>query len=193
MKSLGLTQRLHVSWLLAAAGVGIVIGVIGVMRAPYGLFAGWMWLGAGVILALASLVGARRWLVVVALIGGALIGLWRGSLGQVGLEHYQTLIGQTVRLSGRVLEDPDVDKKGQTVLRLGDIVSNDRRLPGSVWVVTRHSQAMKRSDVVTVRGTLTDGFGAFAARMSRAAIERVTREQPGDVAVGVRDWFAERV
>ena len=45
MKSLGLTQRLHVSWLLAAAGVGIVIGVISVMRAPYGLFAGWMWLG----------------------------------------------------------------------------------------------------------------------------------------------------
>ena len=61
-----------------------------------------------------------------------LVGLWRGSVGQIGLEHYQTLIGQTVRLSGRVLEDPDVDKKGQTVLRLGDIVSNDRRLPGSV-------------------------------------------------------------
>ena len=193
MKSLGLTQRLHVSWLLAAAGVGIVISVIGVMRAPYGLFAGWMWLGAGVILALASLVGARRWLIIVALVGGVLVGLWRGSLGQIGLEHYQTLIGQTVRLSGRVLEDPDVDKKGQTVLRLGDIVSNDRRLPGSVWVVTRHSQAIKRSDVVTVRGTLTDGFGSFAARMSRAAVERVTREQPGDVAVGGRDWFAERV
>ena len=75
MKSLGLTQRLHVSWLLAAAGVGIVIGVISVMRAPYGLFAGWMWLVAGVILALASLVGARRRLVIVALVGGVLIGL----------------------------------------------------------------------------------------------------------------------
>lgn len=193
MKSLGLTQRLHVSWLLAAAGVGIVIGVIGVMRAPYGLFAGWMWLVAGMVLALVSLVGARRWLVIVALAGGVLIGLWRGSFGQIGLEHYQALIGQTVRLSGRVLEDPDIDKKGQTVLRLGDIVSNDRRLPGNVWVVTAHNQAIKRSDVVTVRGTLTDGFGAFAARMSRAAVERVTREQPGDVAVGVRDWFAERV
>ena len=60
-------------------------------------------------------------------------------------------------------------------------------------MVTRHNQAIKRSDVVTVRGVLSDGFGAFAARMSRAAVERVTREQPGDVAVGVRDWFAERV
>lgn len=75
MKSLGLTQRLHVSWLLAAAGVGIVIGVISVMRAPYGLFAGWMWLGAGMVLALASLVGARRWLVVVALSGISMYGL----------------------------------------------------------------------------------------------------------------------
>ena len=103
MKTLGLTQRLHVSWLLAAAGVGIVIGVISVMRVPYGLFAGWMWLVAGMVLVLASLVGARRWLVVVALIGGVLIGLWRGSCGQIGLEHYQTLIGQTVRLTRRLM------------------------------------------------------------------------------------------
>ena len=54
-------------------------------------------------------------------ISGGLAGLWRGELGRVGLEVYDSLIGKTTVIQGRVLEDPDIDKKEQTVLRLSDL------------------------------------------------------------------------
>ena len=193
MRQHTLTRQLHCSWLVAAAGLGIVVGVMGAGLLPYGTCASWLWLLAGSLLVAWALIGARRWLLLVALAGGVLIGLWRGGVGQIGLEQYRGMIGQTVQLSGRVVEDPDIDKKGQTVLRLADIRSGSRRLPGNIWVVTAPNQLIKHSDTVVVAGRLVDGFGSFIARMPRAKVEQIVREQPGDVAVGVRDWFAERV
>ncbi|MDO4773644.1 MAG: ComEC/Rec2 family competence protein [Candidatus Saccharibacteria bacterium] len=187
-----LTKRLHVSWLIATAGVGLVAGVMAVVAAPYGYFAHWSWLVAGLTL-LPLFVKQQRWVLMPALIAGLLLGLWRGSVGQVGLEQYERLIGQTVQLSGRVLEDPDVDKRGQTLLRLGDIQVQGRNLPGKVWVVTAKNQTIKRSDIVTIEGKMSEGFAAFAGRISRAKVVKVERPTPGDVAVGVRDWFSERV
>ncbi|QWQ32158.1 ComEC/Rec2 family competence protein [Candidatus Minimicrobia naudis] len=40
---------------------------------------------------------------------------------------------------------------------------------------------------------MTAGFGAFSASIYRAKIISAERPVPGDVAVGVRDWFAGRV
>lgn len=135
----------------------------------------------------------RVWMAVAVLASGVLFGLWHGSLGQVGLEEYQPLVGRVVVLRGVVTEDPDIDKKGNTVLRLSKVQVMERSLPGLVWVTTTQSDAIKRSDIVTVKGKMSDGFGAFAARLVRAKIEGVARPVPGDVAVGVRDWFSERV
>lgn len=187
-----LSQRLHVSWLIAVVSVGMVIGVVAVQWAPYGYCAHWPWLVSGLVL-LPFLVKQQRWVIVLALMAGLLLGLWRGSVGQVGLEQYQQLMEQTVQVTGRVLEDPDVDKRGQTLLRLANIQVQGRNLPGKLWVVTAKNQAIKRSDIVTVQGKMSEGFAAFAGRMSRAKVVKVERPTPGDVAVAVRDWFAERV
>lgn len=187
-----LTRRLHVSWLIAVASVGLVAGVVAVQWAPYGYCAHWLWLASGLVL-LPLLAKQQRWAIVPALMAGLLLGLWRGSIGQVGLEQYQQLMGQAVRVTGRVSEDPDVDKRGQTLLRLANIQVQGRDLPGKLWVVTAKNQAMKRSDIVTVEGKMSEGFAAFAGRISRAKVVEVERPTPGDVAVGVRDWFAERV
>ena len=132
-------------------------------------------------------------MVVLMLVSGIFIGLWRGSLGQIGLDDYEALIGNQVEISGRIIEDPDIDKHDQTVLRLTDLVVQNRQLPGNVWVVTPKNDVLRRSDRVTVLGKMTDGFGAFAGAIYRAEITNVERPVPGDVAVSVRDWFAERV
>jgi competence protein ComEC len=160
---------------------------------PFGMFAGMGWLFLGFVLLLPIVKTQRRWMIVLALVSGVSVGLWRGSAGQVGLEKYEQLIGQQVALSGRVLEDPDIDKRGQTVLRLSDLVFSEHELPGNVWVVTKKTDVIRRSDRVTVSGKMTEGFGSFAGAIYRAEIEQVERPVPGDVAVGVRDWFAERV
>lgn len=188
-----LHRPLHISWLVAAWALGVTVGIIAVVGSPYGSFASLGWLAAGAALSVAACCCRRRWVVIVAVLAGLLVGVWRGSTGQIGLDAYQALYGKSLTLSGRVLEDPDIDKKGQTVLRLADVTVEGRSLPGAVWVVTRKNDAIKRSDVVTVHGKVVEGFGTFSARMSRAQVRHVERPVPGDVAVGVRDWFAGRV
>ena len=188
-----LLRNVHISWLIAAWCLGVVVGVIAVMGSPYGVFSGLHWLVVGVIVLVPLFFTQRMWMVSLVIISGLVVGLWRGSLGQIGLETYEKLVGTEVVLSGRVLEDPDIDARGQTVLRLGDIVIDAHELPGNVWVTTTKNESIRRSDVVTVRGKMTKGFGGFGATMYRAEVVGVERPVPGDVAVGVRDWFAKRV
>lgn len=171
----------------------MTIGVIAVMRLPYGAFSGLHWLLIGGIILLPILKMQRRWMILLVLISGLIIGLWRGSSGQLGLDNYQQIIGSEVEISGKVSEDVDVDRRGQTVLRLSDISIRNHELPGNVWVVTAKNEAIKRSDIVTVKGKLGEGFGSFAATMYRAKVVEVERSVPGDVAVGFRDWFSARV
>lgn len=186
-------QKMHISWLIASWCIGAVIGVIWVMALPYGLFSGAGWLLLGLVVLLPIVKSQRRWMIALAVISGLLIGLWRGGVGQTGLEYYESLFGHSVTLSGRVLEDPDIDKQGRTVLRLGDIEMNESGLPGNIWVVTARNDVMRRSDRVEVGGVIGEGFGSFAGAIYQADVKAVERPVPGDVAVGVRDWFAERV
>ena len=188
-----LTRELHISWLVAAWCLGLTVGVIAVHHLPRSVEFNMLALFGGLVLFVPALVWRWRVLLIVAIISGGLVGLWRGELGRAGLEVYDSLIGKTAVIQGRVLEDPDIDKKGQTVLRLSDLRISGEKLAGQLWVVTADKRPIKRSDIVQVQGKLTTGFGAFSASMYRAKIIRVERPVPGDVAVGVRDWFAERV
>ena len=185
--------KLHISWLIAVWCLGVVVGVIAAMQLPYGMFSGLGWLLLASCLLIPLLKDQRRWMIGLVLISGATLGLWRGGIGQIGLENYQQIIGSQVELSGKIMEDPDVDKQGKTVLRLTDITFQNQELPGNIWVTTAKNDVLRRSDRVTVSGKLADGFGSFAGAIYRAELVNVERPVPGDVAVGVRDWFAERV
>ena len=193
MKRRWLVREVHISWLVAGWCLGVVIGVISSMNLPYGLFSGIGWLLVGILLLVPIIKNQRMWMVAIVLISGIFIGLWRGGVGQIGLDYYQQIIGSQVEISGKVTEDPDIDKRNQTVLRLDNVVMNGRELPGKIWVVLVKNDVIRRSDIVTVKGKMTDGFGAFAGSIYRAEIVNVERPVPGDVAVGMRDWFAERV
>ncbi len=193
MKRRWLVREVHISWLVAGWCLGVVIGVISSMNLPYGLFSGIGWLLVGILILVPIIKNQRMWMVAIVLISGIFIGLWRGGVGQIGLDYYQQIIGSQVEISGKVTEDPDIDKRNQTVLRLDNVVMNGRELPGKIWVVLVKNDVIRRSDIVTVKGKMTDGFGAFAGSIYRAEIVNVERPVPGDVAVGMRDWFAERV
>ena len=122
-------RELHGSWLVAAWCLGVVIGVIDAMSLPYGLFSGIGWLLVGIVL-LAPLANVRQaWILLIVVISGVFVGLWRGGVGQIGLDQYDNLIGRQVVICGVISEDPDVDKRGQTVLRVSDISVQGRELP----------------------------------------------------------------
>lgn len=188
-----LRRRVHVSWLIALWCGVFVIGVALVPGIDQVQFAGGVWLLLGIILGIVSLWRHRIYIMPVAVASGLMIGLWHGSLARSQLNVYTKLIGMTVTVQGTVTDDPDVGKSHEMLLRLGNVRIDGHAVAGSIWVSASGQNDIRRSDAVTVRGKLANGFGSFAAAMYRAQIAKVERPEPGDVARQVRDGFGDKV
>jgi len=186
-----LKKRLHVSWLVAVLAAGVVFGVI--LAQYWSQFHSIVWLLIGGSLAALGFWRGRLYAVVFVLAAGGLIGLWRGSVGQYELVPYENIIGYTTTVTGKVSEDPDTGKNGELVLRLNDAVIEDHKLSGIIWVSANPQPEIRRGDIATVKGKLSEGFGNFPASMYRAKVVSAERPVPGDVAGRVRDWFADAV
>lgn len=184
-------RRVHSSWIIAFASVGIVIGVV--IAREISIFSSIAWLLTGTGFILTAILGGRAWLVIAAIAGGMIIGLWRGSGEAINLGVYEQYLGTEQTITGIVKEDIDTNQRQQSVLRLRNIVIEGRPLTGSMWVTTYSRIDIRRSDVVTLKGKVNEGFGSFAASMYGADIVRVQRTEPGDVALKVRDRFASGV
>jgi len=188
-----LKRRVHVSWLIAIAAVGIVAGVMGAPYVPAGWFGDVVWLVVASLLLAVGFWRGRIYALPVVLLAGLLLGLWRGSVAQAELTPYRNLIGHAVIVSGDVSEDPDIGKSGEVLLRLERVSVDGHELAGKIWISTHGAKDVKRGDVVAVKGKLMAGFGSFAASMYRATMVKMQRPVPGDVAGRVRDWFADAV
>ena len=104
-------------------------------------------------------------------------------------------------LSGVVVEDPDTSES-KTTLRLNQLVllvddgakeGEEVPVDGAVFLTLRVNKAIQRSDRLTVRGKLSDGFGAFTATMYRPSVLKLERPEPGDVFLAARDYLAEKI
>lgn len=182
-------QPVHISWLVALLCLGMSVGLLSsslVIVPVYSI----QWLVVAVILFGVGLYRQRVYIIPVVLIAGCLIGLWRASNYLVKIEPYHELIGQTLSVRGKVREDSDIGKRGEVVIRLGNISVEGREIAGSIWVSSSDNAEIKRGDVVTVRGKVAEGFGSFAASIHSSELLSVERPVPGDIALRVRDWFA---
>ena len=184
-------SKIHPTWHFTFACLGIVVG-IGLAAAWNGMDAAvWSFVGA----ALVAVAFWRRfaYLLVIALIGGMLLGLWRGSIDQQALTVYSQVFGQRVVVRGTVSGDLDNNARGQLVMQLRDLKSGGAEIEGQLWVTTKARTDLRRSDQLTVEGKLTSGFGNFAGTIYDAKVSDAVRETPGDVGVTIRDNFSEKV
>lgn len=186
-------RKIHSAWWIAWASGGIVVGVALVPAMQGGGFASPLWVLAGLILIMLCLWHRYLYLLPLVIIGGLFVGLWRGSMLQSQLAVYQNVIGKAATIQGLVVDDPDIGKKGEVLLRMGNITVNGHVVAGSVWVSMYSDADIKRGDIVTVKSKLSAGFGSFSVAAYKAALQKVERPQPGDVAREVRDWFADNV
>lgn len=186
-------RPLHSSWQIAALAVGIFVGVILAPMLSITWIATLAWFLTGVLLCLIAVTKQTVYMVPFAIAGGLIIGLWRGTAEQTALEAYQPLINTTLTIEGTVSDDRDTDKSGNTVLRLKEVMYRGYDLPGKIWVTLSSEAPVERSDRVTLHGKLQPGFGTFPAAMYRAELIKTERPQPGDIALHVRDWFADAV
>ena len=185
--------KIHPTWQLTTALLGIVDG-LGVSASNFGaVFSSLGWLMVGLVLVLASILRPYRLMLVIALAGGVLIGLYRGGVDHQQLAIFQPLYGHTIRIVGTVSEDPDFNKTNATLLRLVTLSSDGRELPGSIFVTIAEKNTIQRSDRVIIEGELQSGFGSFVGTMYQPKLIAVQRPEPGDVALKVRDNFADHV
>lgn len=192
MLSWQLQRPVHVSWLVALLCLGICAGLFSstLLDVPLRSL---QWVFAALILVVVSFRKNQVYIIPMALVAGAIIGLWRGNNYQVELTPYASIVGQVVTIQGKVKEDSDIGGRGALVLRLGSIVVEGHSIKGSIWVSSSEPADVKRGDIVTVKGRVTEGFGSFSASMFRAEFVGIERPVPGDVALRARDWFADSV
>lgn len=190
MLSMYLNRPLHTSWLVMFACFALVGGIVGARFLPIGMFSSLAWLLAGIAAIISAFVYQKMWFISFAVIGGGLIGLWRGTTQSANLAVYDQLYLRHVTISGSISDDIDINKRAQMVLRLNNVDVRGHHLTGKMWVTLRTHHLLERSDRVTLEGKVTEGFGTFAASVYDAKLIKVHPPTQPDVALRVRNWFA---
>jgi len=184
---------MHSSWHIATASSGIVIGICLSGLAPDGLFYSIAWLLTGAGLIATSVWKSKVWYICFSLLGGLVIGLWRGSVALGEVTGYESLMGETVTLRGVVKEDVETNKRGQTILRLAVVSIDKSGQNGTIWLTANTDKDIQRSDSITAEARLSPGFGSFNASAYSARIISVRPPSTPDIALEVRNWFADGV
>lgn len=187
-----LNRRLHASWFIGWASLGVVVGAAACVVIDYRIFSSAAWLVVAVSICLLVLTKRWAWMPALIFLAGCLAGLWHGSNLRAKLQDYQAYYGQEVVVQGLVTQDTSIGEKGDQRINLKNIIIDGHNLSGQVWV-SAPKKDIKRGDTITIKGKLNAGFGNLSAAMYRVEIVEVVRPYPGDVARRVRDWFGAGV
>ena len=179
-----LKQRVHPTWMLTVLCVGLLAGVAcarlcGPVTPMFAI--------AGGVAILFCFWRQHAWMFALMLCGGMLVGLWRGGLEMQGLSVYKSAIGTTTTITGIVSADPQM-ARGKQAVSLDAITAGGRRIAGTVYATTNETPVLRRGDVVTLHGKVTDGHGNYAASMYLASIKKA--ERPNNVFLDIRDSFS---
>ncbi len=186
-------KKYHVSWLIGALSLGILVGVVLAVFLDANYFSGVEWLVVSASLMIVSVINRKLLAIFLLILAGVSFGLWRGSIVLVEISRYDNLYGKIVVVEGRVAEDPGISSDGNTQLRLQNVFVNDVRMNGQLWVGLQDGSDIKRSDTVTLEGKLSKGFGNIPAALFKARLAFVVRQDYVDVGRDVRDSFSEGV
>ncbi len=193
-------QKLHPSYHFYTTLLGFLLAVALIMLAnppatilPSGPLA----LVLALLVFLIALSRPKRWTLILALFAGLLFGSARLAPELHAREQWQTLISQTIQLTGQLAEDPDISGS-QTALRLKNLqisqTNHSISLPGTAYIqLSGLHDDLLRSDQLTLEGTVSEGFGTFVLTMRRPEIVDWQRADPGDLFAKIKTWFSSQV
>jgi competence protein ComEC len=186
-------KKLHVSWFIAWASFGILVGTAASVFPLTKVFTDIAWPIVSICIFIVAIINHRVQLILLALAAGLMLGLWRGAVERQAISNYQSFYGESINLSGKIIEDVSYGPHGDQRLRIGFVRINGTPLPEEVWVSTNSNLEIKRGDIITVSGKLGKGFGNIPASMYYAKIVSVERPYPGDLGRRARDKFANGI
>ncbi len=182
-------KRFHVSYLIAWLGVGLLLGLL--LGHEWILGAGTMVLFVGLVLMLGAIRSQRWWAIPAIVLAGISFGMLRGSEVANAYDAYRPHFEQSVTASGMMSSDAQTATSGRQKLTLTRVRINGSEHPGEIFVTVFGKNTLKRGDIVTVSGTLREGFASYGASMTAGKVTHLMRG--GDVIRDIREKFAETV
>ena len=181
--------RVRRTTLIALLALSFLVG-LGLAQLG-GTLLGWTW---PVLASLLLFLAYKKKLIIallVVVVAGLILGIWRGSEQLAELKGYQPFLQQKVIVRGEVVEDPTYDDKGMLDFRLQKVAVGDSPLPGQVRVKTFSFVDVRRGDLLQAEGKLVDGFGNYQAAIYYAVAEVITKNQ--NIIDNLRHGFAASV
>jgi competence protein ComEC len=180
--------------MIVSLTIGIILGVVMSFAINIWLFSSPLWLAVAAALLVFSILKPKPLTLLLALLSGLLLGSFRANLDLGDRAYIDQFIGQSIEIKGTISEDPDLSD-GKLSLRLNHLIFGDtHETSGTIYVqLSSRSQNLRRSDIVTLKGKLSSGFGSFAATLFRPELLKIERPDPPDLALELRDDFADAV
>lgn len=191
-----LFTTIHPSWHFYAATAGAFLGIIVSVSMSIYFCASFLWLLLALALLLIVLRLPFRVTLVFAFLAGLIIGNFRASPTLLGQIFFQSNIGQTVTLTGKVSDDPDFSTNTIHLNHLCLRFSQDDEevcQDGTAYVRLGNKLDLERSDQITVQGKLGEGFGTYVTSIFRPTVLAIEKATPGDVFAKFKNFFASQV
>lgn len=192
MKHRFLTKKIHPYYFTVFGCMGIIVGILLALLLPDQQFSMGSWLVISLFLVAISYVKFRRFFVITIFVAGLILGLWRMSIYELGKQNFRNFIGQTKIFVGQVSDDVNYGPGGDLRFKLNNLRVDGHKIKGEMWLSTREDLRLKRSDQVTVKGKINEGFGGFSASMSGVDVIEITNNSKNDLGLIVRDKFSEK-
>lgn len=214
-------KTIHSSWCFYAAIWAILAGIIISLVTRAALCTGAFWLLAAGILLFIALLRSTPLTMCFAIAAGLIFANLRVSPGLIDRDMLSQLAGQTITISGVISEDPDFGDSSPSI-RINRLTlyppgserelsqpsnstvtedalspENDQRsvfaLSGTIYVKLARQLDLERSDTITLRGKLSEGFGTFAGTLFRPEVINIEKLAPGDIFAKFKNSFAELI
>ncbi len=182
-------RDIHSSWRIALAALAFVVGVASAVVVKFPVL-----LGAILLMPMIAILFIRAVYILPFIVSGwVCVGISYGSLYLAGRGMYDSVIGSSSTIRGKVKEDISKSSSGSFSLQIDSVTIDDIAFPGVILVTGRTTGGALRGDVITFSGQIREGFGSFPASATMNTIISVERYGFGDAGRAVRDWFADKV
>lgn len=191
-------RKLHPSWVLLVFAGGVIGSCIVVPILRIQFFSSCVWLFLAIVLLVLAIIIARKWVLVLVLCAGFLIVSFRATPDFIAQDYFSKLINQTITITGKIVKDPSVSEDGRINFDLTDLKKDGANgIAGHIFVqisgMSDTSVEIQRSDIVTLHGKVSEGFGMYCAAIYRPEIIEVAHPEPGDIFLKFRNDFAVKI
>lgn len=206
-----INRPIHISWCFYAGVCGAIVGVIMSLATRWTIFLEGFWLILASCLVIIAFMRPTRLTLAFTFVAGLIFANFRVAPEIIDQDYLARLSGQTITISGSISEDPDLSdtspalRVSQLKLYPPDASSDSTKdtdvpstgspisLSGTLYVQLSRTADIERTDIITLKGKLSDGFGTFAGTMFRPEVISIEKLDPGDIFAKFKNFFASIV